>query len=116
VPIKTLQADLSKKLSLVYKSKEIYGSLVWSGIYDLSLKVGDDVHESGYEQMKVEYPDINDQFDQFIVRYLNVRLHRTRTHDRTRTRTRTRPHTHARTRPHAHELTHETFDSIHRAP
>lgn len=74
VPIKTLQADLSKKLSLVYKSKEIYGSLVWSGIYDLSLKVGDDVHESGYEQMKVEYPDINDQFDQFIVRYLNGTL------------------------------------------
>jgi hypothetical protein len=99
VPIKTLQADLSKKLSLVYKSKEIYGSLVWSGIYDLSLKVGDDVHESGYEQMKVEYPDINDQFDQFIVRYLNVRLHTA----------------HAHARPHTHELTHD-FGSIHRAP
>jgi hypothetical protein len=88
-PIKTLQADLSKKLSLVYKSKDIYGSLVWSGIYDLSLKVGDDVHESGYEQMKVEYPDINDQFDQFIVRYLNVRLHT------------------AHARPHAH--THDAY-------
>lgn len=74
VPIKTLQADLSKKLALTYKGKEIYGSVVWSGIYDLTLKVGDDVHESGYEQMKVQYPDINDQFDQFIVRYVNVRF------------------------------------------
>lgn len=74
VPIKTLQADLSKKLSLDYKSKDIYGSLVWSGIYDLTLKVGEDVHESGFEQMKQQYPDINDQFDQFIVRYVNVQL------------------------------------------
>jgi len=76
--IKTLQADLSKRLSLSFSKKENYGSVVWSGVYDLTLAVGEgdsrDLHQSGYEQMKEKFPDINDQFDQFIIRYINVSL------------------------------------------
>jgi hypothetical protein len=60
--------------------------------------------------MKVEYPDINDQFDQFIVRYLNVRLHAAHAHAHAHTTA------HAHMTAHTHELTHETFGSIHRAP
>jgi hypothetical protein len=76
--IKTLQADLSKRLSLSFSKKENYGSVVWSGVYDLTLAVGEgdsrDLHQSGYEQMKEKFPDINDQFDQFIIRYINGSL------------------------------------------
>lgn len=76
VPVKTMQADLIRKMKLEFKKKELLGSLVWAGVYDLSLSFRDspDVLESGFEQMKEQYPDINDQFDQFIVRFVEGKL------------------------------------------
>jgi len=69
----TLQLDLCHGLNLFFSQKSYLNSIVWAGIYDLKICFTDspsDDLSTGFVQMKKLHPDINDQFDQFIVRWL----------------------------------------------
>eukprot|EP01088_Endostelium_zonatum_P004540 TRINITY_DN1582_c0_g1_i1.p1 TRINITY_DN1582_c0_g1~~TRINITY_DN1582_c0_g1_i1.p1 ORF type:complete len:376 (+),score=119.31 TRINITY_DN1582_c0_g1_i1:206-1333(+) len=72
--VMTLQVDLCKGLNLNFKDKSYFNSIVWAGIYNLNITFenspSDDLH-TGFEQMKKIHPEINDQFDQFIVRFID---------------------------------------------
>eukprot|EP01090_Pellita_catalonica_P017360 TRINITY_DN5220_c0_g1_i1.p1 TRINITY_DN5220_c0_g1~~TRINITY_DN5220_c0_g1_i1.p1 ORF type:complete len:326 (+),score=76.95 TRINITY_DN5220_c0_g1_i1:144-1121(+) len=74
--VMTLQVDMVKKLELKFAKKEQFNSLIWAGAYDLRLTFGDsdDVLTDGYEEMKKIYTDIDDKFDQFIVRFIDGKL------------------------------------------
>jgi len=72
--IMTLQLDLCHGVNLIFSQKSFLNSIVWAGIYDLKMSFTDsptDDLSTGFLQMKELYPDINDQFDQFIVRWLD---------------------------------------------
>jgi len=74
--VKTLQADLSKDLAFRYARKESFSQIIWGGVYGLAVSFLDseDSLQSGFEHMKEAYPDINDQTDQFIVRFVEGKL------------------------------------------
>jgi len=74
--VKTLQADLSKDLAFRFAKKETFAQLIWGGVYglDVSFLDAEDSLSSGFEHMKTLYPDINDQTDQFIVRFVEGKL------------------------------------------
>jgi len=75
-PVKTLQADLSKDLRFRFAKKETFSQIIWGGVYglDVSFLDSEETLASGFEQMKLLYPDVNDQTDQFIVRFVEEKL------------------------------------------
>jgi len=74
--VKTLQADLSKDLAFRFAKKDTFAQLIWGGVYglDISFLDAEDSLSSGFHQMKEVYPDVNDQTDQFIVRFIEGKL------------------------------------------
>jgi len=75
--IGTLQLDLCQNLTINYTKKEHFASLIWAGIYDLHINFLDDSSlniATGFEQMRKLYTDINDKFDQFIIRFINGKV------------------------------------------
>jgi len=67
-PGKTVQADMCRKLTLDFQHRRFLKQVVWAGVYDLTVKYGDETLSTGFEQMLKTYTDINDQTDQFIIR------------------------------------------------
>jgi len=74
VPIKTLQLDMCKNLTVHFAKKEFFDSVVWAGLHNFTLKVGDDELCSGVEQVQSTVEDLKENFDQFIVRYVDGKL------------------------------------------
>jgi len=74
--VKTLQADLSRDIAFRFAKKETFSQIVWGGVYglDVSFLDAEDSLTSGFEHMKAVYPDVNDQTDQFIVRFVDGKL------------------------------------------
>jgi len=75
--ISTIQADMCRKLSLQFTKKELYASLVWAGVHELSLTFRDSPEhrlETGFAQMQAIHKDLSEQTDQFIVRFVQERL------------------------------------------
>jgi len=75
--VKTLQLDLSKKVTLQYNKKENFGALVWADVHDTKINFGDSKEhdiETGFEHMLKVHPDSHVQVDQFIVRFLDGKL------------------------------------------
>eukprot|EP01128_Nolandella_sp_AFSM9_P012360 TRINITY_DN9201_c0_g1_i1.p1 TRINITY_DN9201_c0_g1~~TRINITY_DN9201_c0_g1_i1.p1 ORF type:complete len:381 (-),score=140.42 TRINITY_DN9201_c0_g1_i1:65-1207(-) len=75
--VNTLQVDLNNNLEITYKHKKFLGSLVQAGIHGLSIKFEDHPEldfESGYDVLVKETPEINDQTDQFITRFVEGEL------------------------------------------
>eukprot|EP01089_Gocevia_fonbrunei_P018282 TRINITY_DN6147_c0_g1_i1.p1 TRINITY_DN6147_c0_g1~~TRINITY_DN6147_c0_g1_i1.p1 ORF type:complete len:263 (+),score=56.12 TRINITY_DN6147_c0_g1_i1:328-1116(+) len=72
----TLQADLCRGLKVHYSSKNNYDRTIWAGVFDFHLSFGDheDIEKKGLDQMKEEFQDLNDDIDQFIVRFLDNKL------------------------------------------
>jgi len=72
---KTLQVDLSKNLTVRFVDKSSFGQIIWAGIDNLDLQVGDDNLSTGVEKVdRSEIPDFKERFDQFIVRYVKGKL------------------------------------------
>ncbi|KAK3277741.1 hypothetical protein CYMTET_14267 [Cymbomonas tetramitiformis] len=72
--VKTLQVDLCKELTVKFSLKSNFGSLVQAGIYGLHLRFADSPSEdmdTDFTALKEQYPDINDQTDQFITRLID---------------------------------------------
>lgn len=73
----TLQADVCKKLNVQIQSKNLFKTLVWQAVHDLSLSF-DDAPEhkllTGFNEMKSQYPNIVEDIDQFITRFHKDKL------------------------------------------
>lgn len=75
--ISTIQLDLSKALQLQFTKREHYHSIIWAGVHDLKVNFHDSpehVLDTGYQQMKVQHPNLQEGTDQFIVRFLEGKL------------------------------------------
>jgi len=74
--VKTVQADLSKQLTVTYDRAELFQTLIWSGVYDLSLDIEKGKHNlvTGFTQRQADYADLSDQIDQFIIRFVDDKL------------------------------------------
>lgn len=73
----TLQADLCKKLNVEYTQKEHFATIIWAGVYDLSLKFHDQNEhslETGYDRMLATHPDLRESIDQFKVSFVKGEL------------------------------------------
>ena len=93
--VKTLQADLSKNAKIEYEEKSQFSQLVWAGMSNFTLVIGNysflfftrfnnshflviiggETLETGVEKVdREEIPDYKEDFDQFIVRYIKGKL------------------------------------------
>jgi len=75
----TLQIDICKKLTVDYANKELFNSIVWAGVFDMTINFQDSTEHNlvtGFNQMKEAYPKMNlsDTIDQFIIRFLKGKL------------------------------------------
>jgi hypothetical protein len=67
--------DICKNVKLVFEKKEDYHQIVWAGVDTLTVEFNRSPEHNlvtGLEQMKAAHPDLtlNDQIDQFIIRFL----------------------------------------------
>jgi len=77
--IQTFQVDMSKKISLNYARRSDIHSVVWAGVHDLAISIpngagGRETLNTGFPQMQQVFPDIKEDYDQFIVRILEGNL------------------------------------------
>ena len=78
-PVATLQVDMCKNLTVHFTRKELLGNIVWAGIHNFKVIVGEDeesgdVLKTGVDDVKNEVEDYKENFDQFIVRYVDGKL------------------------------------------
>lgn len=78
-PVATLQLDMCSNITVHFTSKSLFSTVVWAGMHKFKLIVGEDeesgdVLESGVEQVENEVNDLQENFDQFIVRYVDGKL------------------------------------------
>jgi len=75
--IGTMQVDLCKGMNIIYASKNYYDRLIWAGVHDFSLSFTDSPDhftKEGFTEMKQKYTDLNEEIDQFIIRFLDGKL------------------------------------------
>jgi len=73
----TLQADLCKQINLEYHEKEHFQSVVWAVVHDMNITFKDDAQHNlvtGFSHMKQEIPNIQEDLDQFIIRFVKDKL------------------------------------------
>eukprot|EP01133_Synstelium_polycarpum_P013745 gene13745-16213_t len=76
---KTLQVDMTSRMSVNFDSRQSLHQIVWSGVNDMKLRFVDEpnfLYTTGFEQMKVQYPTGNLSFsvDQFNTRVIKGEL------------------------------------------
>merc|ERR1712054_676393 len=73
--VKTLQADLSSKITVTYKQKKFFSQIIWAGMSEFNINIESDKLETGIEKVnREEIPDFKEKFDQFIIRYIKGKL------------------------------------------
>ncbi len=100
--MKTLQLDLCRRLETKYITRDNLPNITWAGVFDLSIAFDDErmpflfniidinktvavyfivffpanepPHVTGYDHMKVDYPDINPIHDQFVMRVMQGKI------------------------------------------
>ncbi|EGG13514.1 hypothetical protein DFA_11275 [Cavenderia fasciculata] len=77
--VKTLQADMSSRMTVQFDTRDSLHSLVWSGVNDLKVKFEDEptfVHTTGFEQMKQLYApqELSFSVDQFTTRIVEKEI------------------------------------------
>jgi hypothetical protein len=77
--LETFQVDLCKSITLTYKRRDMINSVVWAGAHNINVSIpdgagGKETVSSGVEQMKVEYPDLQEETDQFMIRIVETKL------------------------------------------
>jgi len=50
---------------------EYFGSMVWAGVEDIQLRLGDDTHELNYSQLQARNPELRPETDQFKTTFIN---------------------------------------------
>jgi len=70
--VATLQVDVSRNINLDFRSARMLSQVIWAGVYNLDVLFRDknDKYHSGFDEMKEKHTDINDQTDQFIMRFV----------------------------------------------
>jgi len=72
--IETMQLDLSKDVNFGYKSKDMFGCVVWQGVTG-ALKISfeedsDNNLETSFDKMLAKHPDSSLAVDQFMIRFV----------------------------------------------
>jgi len=72
----TCQVDLSNQINLTFGNKQLFQSVVWASTNDLGINFANSIDKvmTGLKQVREQYPDTNDQIDQFIVRIVEGKL------------------------------------------
>ncbi|KAM9964945.1 hypothetical protein ACTFIW_004740 [Dictyostelium discoideum] len=73
--VKTLQVDMTSRMSITFDTRDSLHSIIWSGVNDMKLYFSDEAgfeHHTGFEQMKAVYPEQELSFtvDQFTTRFI----------------------------------------------
>lgn len=72
-----MQVDICKNIKLNYSDIDFYHQVVWAGVEDLDIafqKHPDHNLLTGLVHMKEEYEDLNEEIDQFIIRFVGGKL------------------------------------------
>ncbi|KAG0049703.1 hypothetical protein BGZ83_005474 [Gryganskiella cystojenkinii] len=69
--VSVFQMDNIKTISIRMPDAEHFGSMVWAGVEDIKLHLGDDVHELSYSQLQVRNPELRPETDQFKTTFVN---------------------------------------------
>eukprot|EP01132_Coremiostelium_polycephalum_P005354 gene5354-6680_t len=77
--VKTLQIDMTSRMTIVFDAIEYHESIVWSGVNDLKISYTnqpDAAYATGFEQMKAQYPEQTLSFtvDQFTTRLIQGKI------------------------------------------
>jgi len=72
----TLQVDLSRNVTFTFDTKQNSQQVVWASTHDLGLhfKNSADKMTTGLTHKQAEYPDLNHEIDQFIVRIIEGKI------------------------------------------
>ncbi|KAF9913432.1 hypothetical protein BX616_010043 [Lobosporangium transversale] len=63
--VSMFQLDNVNTLTLGLPDAEHFGSMVWAGVEDLTLRLGADVHSLSYSDLQSRNPDLRPDMDQF---------------------------------------------------
>lgn len=50
---------------------EYFGSMIWAGVEDIKLQLGDEIHELSYSQLQVRNPELRPEMDQFKTTFVD---------------------------------------------
>jgi len=72
----TLQTDVCNNLDIHFQNKELFQTIVWAGVHDLTLTFREENHtlKTGFKQMQELHGELNLTTDQFIVRWIKDEL------------------------------------------
>jgi len=72
----TLQIDLSQQVNIAFNTKQNFQQIVWASTNDLGLsfKNSPDKHTTGLTHKLPEFPDLNEEIDQFITRIIEGKI------------------------------------------
>lgn len=76
VRIRTVQADMSNKVTLKFNTKENFDNVVWAGVEGLVTEFGDvpDRMATGWTEVQNEYANLNKERSQFKIHYVAGKL------------------------------------------
>lgn len=73
--VRTLQVDICRNFNLAFDTREHLKNVVWAGVFNMSITFKEEPqtapYVTGFDQMKVTYPDLSPITDQFYVRIVN---------------------------------------------
>jgi len=74
-----VQVDLCKTISANFKQRTLINSVIWAGAFNITVSIpdgagGKEAIHSGVAQMKEQYPDLQEETDQFMIRIVETKL------------------------------------------
>ncbi|KAI1316247.1 hypothetical protein EDD11_010294 [Mortierella claussenii] len=63
--VSTFQLDNISSITISLPDTEHFGSMVWAGVEDLTLRLGGDVHSLSYSELQSRNPALHPESDQF---------------------------------------------------
>ncbi|KAG0024642.1 hypothetical protein BGZ81_007633 [Podila clonocystis] len=69
--VSVFQLDNIKTIAIRLPTHEHFGSMVWTGVDDISLHCGDQTHNLSYSQLQTRHPDLRPEMDQFKTTFVD---------------------------------------------
>eukprot|EP01095_Lingulamoeba_sp_RSL-Kostka_P017324 TRINITY_DN892_c0_g1_i1.p1 TRINITY_DN892_c0_g1~~TRINITY_DN892_c0_g1_i1.p1 ORF type:complete len:323 (-),score=133.28 TRINITY_DN892_c0_g1_i1:202-1170(-) len=72
--IKTLQVDQCDGVNVTVEDEDDFDRLIWAGLNNFTINVGNKKLSSGLDDVRVEFPEVRADIDQFIIRVVGKKL------------------------------------------
>ncbi|KAF9425788.1 hypothetical protein BGZ94_007222 [Podila epigama] len=69
--VSLFQLDSIKTISIRMPDTEHFGSMVWTGVYDIDLHFGETTHTLSYAQLQTRFPNLQQDVDQFKTTFVD---------------------------------------------